>query len=334
MTAVKHKNWKDMPEGKEKYAVYLCSREWSVLKEAVKKRSGGVCERCAVNKMDHVHHLTYARKYCELLEDLQACCKSCHDFIHGKSDCDPARERPAVLPWCGTKVKTVYLAGKISGTDWRSSIVAEWGYANHSTTYWQAFCDYEHDKEWAVAPNACEAYGGIRLHYSGPWWMDLFGGHGCVEWTGFPHGYSISDEHLEPLNHEAADDRKRKVQREVSVAVSKAIIQCDLLFAWIDSTDCYGTLVEIGFAKGLGKPVAVAVSRDIEASQLWLASAAATYPMVASSAKEAWSDFWGTVELGHRESAAAVDAPTAKSHATRPSAVKKASSIFVRERYR
>lgn len=31
-------DWKKMPEGKEKYAAYLCSREWSVLKEAVKSQ--------------------------------------------------------------------------------------------------------------------------------------------------------------------------------------------------------------------------------------------------------------------------------------------------------
>jgi hypothetical protein len=46
--------------------------------------------------MDCVHHLTYARKYRERIEDLAGWCNQCHDFTHGKSDYDPqtvAREK-------------------------------------------------------------------------------------------------------------------------------------------------------------------------------------------------------------------------------------------------
>ena len=45
-------------------------------------RSNGICERCNSQDADHVHHLTYARKYNEALEDLQAVCERCHDGIH------------------------------------------------------------------------------------------------------------------------------------------------------------------------------------------------------------------------------------------------------------
>ena len=82
-------NWQAMDEGKEKYAAYLCSREWSVLKAAVHERARGRCERCEINKIDAVHHLTYARKYREDLDDLQAICNPCHEFVHGKSNFDP-----------------------------------------------------------------------------------------------------------------------------------------------------------------------------------------------------------------------------------------------------
>jgi hypothetical protein len=74
---------------KEKYQAYLCSREWSEKREKVRKRAGGNCERCRVFPMDACHHLTYERKYNELLEDLQASCDFCHQFTHGKSDFDP-----------------------------------------------------------------------------------------------------------------------------------------------------------------------------------------------------------------------------------------------------
>ena len=82
-------DWRRIKDDKEKYAAYLCSREWSEKKEAVRRRSDGKCERCRRNPLDAVHHLTYIRKYSERLSDLQAICNQCHEFTHGKSDYDP-----------------------------------------------------------------------------------------------------------------------------------------------------------------------------------------------------------------------------------------------------
>ncbi len=83
-------NWKDIQDDREKYAAYLCSREWSVLKKAVHKRANGLCERCLFLPIDSVHHKTYERKYNESLEDLEGNCKHCHSYTHGKIDVDPA----------------------------------------------------------------------------------------------------------------------------------------------------------------------------------------------------------------------------------------------------
>lgn len=88
--------WQDIADDREKYAAYLCSREWGVLKRAVHERAKGHCERCDVPSIDAVHHLTYARKYKEKLEDLEGLCKSCHEYTHGKSDIDPA-DNAAIL---------------------------------------------------------------------------------------------------------------------------------------------------------------------------------------------------------------------------------------------
>lgn len=83
-------DWKEIEgHSKEKYQLYLCSREWSVLREAVRKRADGICERCHKNPMHSCHHLTYARVYRERLDDLQAICDGCHAFTHGKIDTDP-----------------------------------------------------------------------------------------------------------------------------------------------------------------------------------------------------------------------------------------------------
>jgi len=82
-------DWRAISDDREKYQAYLCSREWAVKREAVRERCSGTCERCGVLPMNAVHHLTYARKYDEPLEDLQAICQPCHEFTHGKSDFDP-----------------------------------------------------------------------------------------------------------------------------------------------------------------------------------------------------------------------------------------------------
>lgn len=91
--------WQDIAgDSKDKYGLYLCSREWCELREAVRTRSGNICERCKRNPMDAAHHLTYVRKYAERLEDLQAICNGCHEFTHGKSDFDPAAFIPITEP--------------------------------------------------------------------------------------------------------------------------------------------------------------------------------------------------------------------------------------------
>ena len=84
-------SWREITEPKQKYAAYLCSEEWGRLRRAVHERAGGRCERCFALGIDSVHHLTYIRRYRESLDDLQAVCQACHEFIHGRSPIDPAR---------------------------------------------------------------------------------------------------------------------------------------------------------------------------------------------------------------------------------------------------
>ena len=89
------KDWKSLPEGREKYQAYLCSRQWAEKRNAVLARANGLCERCGgfLGKYPNVHHQTYARQYAEALDDLIGICLSCHEFIHGKTDVDPKAVR-------------------------------------------------------------------------------------------------------------------------------------------------------------------------------------------------------------------------------------------------
>lgn len=83
-------DWKKIKtDNREKYKLYLCSREWNVRVRDVRKRSGNICERCKINKGGHTHHLTYLRLYDEKLTDLMDLCEGCHSFISAKSDVDP-----------------------------------------------------------------------------------------------------------------------------------------------------------------------------------------------------------------------------------------------------
>ncbi|MBN2243859.1 MAG: hypothetical protein JW793_14330 [Acidobacteria bacterium] len=75
---------------KAQYQKYLASREWALLKEQVKQRSQGRCERCLVCEYDSIHHLTYERIGKEDLRDLQAVCRRCHEFLSGKREDDQA----------------------------------------------------------------------------------------------------------------------------------------------------------------------------------------------------------------------------------------------------
>jgi hypothetical protein len=76
------------------YKTYLRSWKWTLKRQAVRWRAWNRCERCRWRRMSAVHHRTYERIGKEPLADLQAICKACHDFVHGKSDYDPCS-----VPW-------------------------------------------------------------------------------------------------------------------------------------------------------------------------------------------------------------------------------------------
>jgi hypothetical protein len=77
-------DWRLLPPGPEKYQAYLASSEWGALKTAVEYRSKLRCERCRARRGTSVHHMTYARIYRELPEDLIHLCQWCHAEIHGR----------------------------------------------------------------------------------------------------------------------------------------------------------------------------------------------------------------------------------------------------------
>lgn len=71
------------------YHKYLASREWQLKRQAVRRRSRGLCERYSLNPSSQVNHLSYKNLGNEPLEDLQDLCSHCHKFVSGKSSYDP-----------------------------------------------------------------------------------------------------------------------------------------------------------------------------------------------------------------------------------------------------
>lgn len=80
---------------KQKYDAYLKTEAWRAKKKLVRKRAGGICERCdgrsGFNQNHEVHHYTYKNLFCEHLEDLGFLCVPCHEFLHGLRKLDPLR---------------------------------------------------------------------------------------------------------------------------------------------------------------------------------------------------------------------------------------------------
>ena len=66
------------------------------------------------------------------------------------------------------------------------------------------------------------------------------------------------------------------------------IMGCDLLFAWIDSVDAYGTFYEIGFAQALNKPTYIGLSPEMPKNEMWFLTHASKCSGVFSCAKNAW----------------------------------------------
>lgn len=181
--------------------------------------------------------------------------------------------------------KKIYLAGKISKGDWRESLVdkIEWPemeysalakmefYGGEGVAIGAAPCcagEIDYPQSWPILEKAVL---GI-FDYVGPYFISC--DHGCFHGNN-THG---SIEHGEP--DEQGDTPENEValgsvhggdpkadsfisdyffrQQAIKDLCLKAIQRCDIVFAWIDSLDAFGTFAEIGYAVALDKEVFLA----------------------------------------------------------------------------
>lgn len=73
------------------YGTYMASREWRLKRKQVIARADGLCERCFDADIRDVHHLTYERLGNEDIDtDVIGVCRSCHEYLSGERNDDPA----------------------------------------------------------------------------------------------------------------------------------------------------------------------------------------------------------------------------------------------------
>lgn len=134
---------------------------------------------------------------------------------------------------------SIYLAGKISPGDWRQDVVAgireAWG-DNWGGRLWSV-----HDATWPVLS------GGVlgAFDYTGPYF---------VATCSHTEGGCEQDEHRAGSLCEGEPAHRRNTADRCLDAINRS----EFVFAWLDNLTAYGTLAEIGYAKGRGKTIIVA----------------------------------------------------------------------------
>jgi Bacterial RNA polymerase, alpha chain C terminal domain/Nucleoside 2-deoxyribosyltransferase len=137
----------------------------------------------------------------------------------------------------------VYLAGKISHDDWRTQVL---GHRVGSVI----------EEEELLDPAHTIAY--PRFIYGGPFFVAC--DHSCAH---------------RPGNHGALSSCVHETERRKIWDINRLrLAAADCVFAYIDSPDCYGTLIELGLATAKEKPVYLAFSGGLSVQQVddfWMA---------------------------------------------------------------
>lgn len=131
----------------------------------------------------------------------------------------------------------LYLAGKIAKNDWRHDVVR----GLHTAGDWAQNYGGGERADWPVLKEAILG----RFDYVGPYFVA--DDHGCGHGAN-THGAGIDRHGIDGVGDPPA-------AWDVSGRCLDAIEKADILFAWVDSLDAYGTIAEIGYARALGKTV-------------------------------------------------------------------------------
>jgi hypothetical protein len=167
----------------------------------------------------------------------------------------------------------IFLSGKVSTADgdWRTKLVGSRYDRNSGDipnwTIRRNGCVWDSDSipEWPREPNTLV----LGLHeYTGPYRIEFTERESYQQCSGDFHGSEVPGFHCVP--DEAS-------QMTIAGRCLAAIRKSDMVFAVINTPDCFGTIAEIGYAHACGKFVYLVVAHD--------------------KAQWEWNDYWFVQQL-------------------------------------
>ncbi len=180
-----------------------------------------------------------------------------------------------------TKKPKVYLAGKITNNWWRNEVLGNEG-CWESRTNGVDLVDHE------VNDN-------LELYFDNEYEDELFvltGPHSL----GCDHGCYHDEKHSKHASSGCYWEYDPITKKDVKEACCHQIDKSDIVFAYIDSLDCYGTLAEIGYAYGKGKFICILYKNKTIEKELWFVSQMGninyTDRKIKPCFKEAINEYW------------------------------------------
>ena len=152
----------------------------------------------------------------------------------------------------------IYLAGKINReNDWREELIPDIRYdvtSRDDYPVWKS-------KKGVLWGN----------DYAGPYFIRVT--KNALSWEKYGESHKI------PLtNHKTGMPEFDGVLDYIRDECMGSIAKSDAVFAYINSTDCYGTLLELGYAYAMGKLIGIVFDVDPEVdTDLWFARSLATW---------------------------------------------------------
>jgi len=131
----------------------------------------------------------------------------------------------------------IYLAGKIEKECWRHGIVSDLRESFNPSQ----------NGEWTILVNHI----GGEHNYTGPFFISC--DHGCYHRQS-SHGCGATDDRESFVCNGEYYEQFQSRKNVVSLCL-KAIERSDLIFAWIDTNDCYGTMFELSYALAKKKTI-------------------------------------------------------------------------------
>lgn len=173
----------------------------------------------------------------------------------------------------------IYLAGSIGPGDYRHRLIPElrnWDSILIGDDIQATIVETGLIPQWPIWRNAI--FG--KHNYTGPYFVSC--DHGC--WHGNNQHGTIGGGCAGDIDvpHGAPSIRSQVLDR-----CKSAIKASDIIFGWIDSTTCYGTIAEIGYAHALGKKIYIAGQTRF--NDLWFVYAMANHDATMDSAF-GWED--------------------------------------------